>query len=342
LNKGGDSWFPKEFSVSDLDMFEDGRIMASGGFNGGGLSGGRFKYFTPQIGLFLPVQTTLQELAFSRPANYGQWGAGAGSFGKQFYLLPQNNPYKFFTDAGTNPNDIGLGIKFDGSADSQPAYATYTPSNFTDPSSGLSPEAQVASKLYRDVKYGPGNFLYALQVAPPAAKQIIMHDGKFWNFLPTPIIPVRIATDSNHNPYILSADSQLYVYQNNTWSQIQWNAPAIFTNNDPVKRFSVAGTPSALKIIAVSNSGECAAATNGSSAGITLKNFSLTSAAGGADLKINGVLDAGVAADGTVVLCVRDNDQDENGQVWQGSIMTALNDAFAAAEVTALAAASNA
>lgn len=335
LRKSGDSWFPKEHTFSDLDMKND-LIIASSGMVIGGSTGFRFPPppHGPQSGLFLPVQVKLDELSFVRHARWGAWlehkyGAGITNPNgtitenpdRRYQLMPQNNPYKFYI---TGNWDARTAVTFAGQVVSPPAPETYTTSFFVDPQSTLTPQEQTASKVYRDLKFGPDNILYALKAAPPIEAKMITYNGTSWQFMDTPIVPVRLATDSDRNPYILSTDGKLYVFQNNTWTAIPWNATAVLNGNPP-KRFSVAGNPENLKIVVVANNGELAAGI-GSATQISLSNISV------ANNPLFGVIDASIASDGTIVLCVKDNDTNENGQMWQGDIATAINSNFANAE----------
>lgn len=332
LHKGGDSWFPKEFLISDLDVAADGRMLCSGGFNEGGITGGRFTRLPVQSGLFLPIQTKISELVFSRPANFGKWLSGI--FGERFKLLPQNGgPYVFYVNARNS--DAGAAQTFAGQIVAPPALETYTPSAFIEAASTLAPIQQTANKVYRDIKFGPGEILYALKAAPPVDQNMLMFDGRVWKFLATPVVPLRLNTDSGLNPYILSNQGELYVYQNNAWSKIEWNAAQVL-NNNPVKRFAVSGIPSALQVVVVSNSGEVAVG-SGNSSNIILKSLNIP----GTDQKISGVIDAHISKSGKIILSVKDEDLNDNGQIWIGSLAVASNDAGAIAEAQARSGATN-
>ncbi len=186
----------------------------------------------------------------------------------------------------------------------------------------------------RTVRTGAGNTLLANKINQNN-KNLLIHDGQKWADLPTPDsagLPVCVDTDDDGNFWFMDKTGNLFIRQGAGWSAVSGFDPNVL--GDTLYKFSVAGRADNINLVVLSVTGKVGIY-SGPIGSLKIKDLSVGSA------QVWGMSDACVASDGTMLLIFKDQNFDENGTIWRGSIALASNDENAAANLEALNAGDN-
>lgn len=197
----------------------------------------------------------------------------------------------------------------------------------------------------RYLKHGANDSLFSAKINQRFQdKELLMHDGTKWQTIATPTEPVCIDTDDAGTFWYMDRSGALYSRTDaagaeaSAWSRAGVDPTSLM--GEPVYKFSIAGSGDNLQLAVISVSGQVGIG-SGSASGMALSNLSLTEQADGVDMPMWGAVDANIASDGTVVLAVRNNDTDENGQLWMSSATLSSDNDFANGEIEAIKAANS-
>lgn len=179
----------------------------------------------------------------------------------------------------------------------------------------------------RAVRFGSGNTLFAINIS---CSSLLMHDGQKWVTLPLPNLaglPVCVDTDDDGTFWFMDKTGNLFIRQGDAWTAVSGFDPNIL--GDTLCKFSVAGRADNIKLAVLSTTGKVGIY-SGPIGSVKIKDLSVGNSS------VWGMIDTCVASDGTILLVFKDQNFDENGTMWRGSMDLISNDENATANLEAL------
>ncbi len=186
----------------------------------------------------------------------------------------------------------------------------------------------------RTVRFGANKTLLANKINQNN-KNLLIHDGQKWADLTTPDsadLPVCVDTDDDGTFWFMDKMGKLFVRQGEVWNAVSGFDPNVL--GDPLYKFSVAGRADNIKLVVLSTTGKVGIY-SGPIKSVKIKDLSVGNS------QVWGMVDACVSSDGTILLVFKDENLNENGTMWRGSMALAINDENAAANLEALNAGDN-